>query len=209
MAASASKEIVLKSEKDWESWIWLMERTAQQGRIWQYVNPDGDGGTPRAPARPTIQDVRTEQVEVNPARPNATPPIPATYRDPVYEDLDPVQREHFRSLTKEYDDDKAEYKLQVKNIDQLWTKIIEQTDSEHVLYTKGKDVREVLGKLRDKFKPTDYTRRKTVLDTWGKLQRAKHVHDYEKYITTWLYTYNELEELKQPKAELVTAAKRF
>lgn len=50
--------IVLDKPSDWDEWLFLLKRKANNHDIWQYINPE-EATQPALPEKPTLPDAKT------------------------------------------------------------------------------------------------------------------------------------------------------
>ena len=120
--------VILRSDKDWDSWIELIRTSAQEYDVWKHVDPyvnTTELPLLAEPDCPSPLSVRGQITE------------PTGPRDPKYSDLSTDEREHLRWLQTNYLEERKTYHRKVEAIAKLRTKIQDTIESRHFIYTRN------------------------------------------------------------------------
>ncbi len=157
MMSSTPKPItcVLNGPGDWNEWMDSIETAAKIAKIWQYVNPE----TTR---------------EAQPALAEPAYPVPSDVKAGAQrlQDLSPVEREELQARRHLWNQQHAKWERQEEALAQMESRIRESIAKSFLSYTrKCEDAHEMLTKLKDRFKPTNDTRKDEVIAKYQQLQR--------------------------------------
>jgi hypothetical protein len=162
----------------------------------QSSTPGPSSGTIQS-STPTVTVTAGSSSETPGSSSETTP----TSRPTLYSDLNTDEREAFRWLTVQYDDDKKTYHRKREAIAKIRAKIQETVALRHHTYLRRPTCHEVMVRLRDRFKPTDYARTADLRNKWLGLCRATKVTDMDYFLQEFETTYDECLEVKLPDVQ--------
>jgi hypothetical protein len=169
---------ILKTKENYPNWLEYILIIADQHGVKEYINPDtAEKAVPDDPVRPSPAIVKE----------GAT----------LYSQLNTDEKDHLKWLITQYDDELRTTRKIRDGIADVRKEIQETVAEEHFTYTKGK-CREVMIKLKNRFKATDYQLKEKYSKTWEGLKKSTKVLEMDAWLTQWENTYDECIELKMP-----------
>lgn len=191
--------IILDSEKDWDPWLHYIYSIANEYGVKRYINPfEPFPGLPVSPDKPTPTMVKADIAVWSDTNSPITQYTPVLrewhYRQAMFSELDPAEREQLRFLNEEYSEDKRVYRKRTEALAKVLIEIIRTVSVKHTTYTKGETTHEVMVKLKNRFRQSDYARKMELQVNWDSLCHTTKVHDHDNWLDQWQTTYDECVE---------------
>jgi hypothetical protein len=177
--------IILDKPSDWIQWFFVVQDTAENNEVWEYVDPSkekADIPTLKPPKRPTPADVK----------PNAT----------SITQLDQNQFALYNQLYAEYKDDLRVHEKQKQAINGINNYIVRTTSVAYLPLIDGlKTVHERLQALKKTLAPTTSGRKHDVRNQYTALKAYDATQSMDKWLNSWRNIYKLAEQLELPDVQ--------
>ncbi len=177
--------IILDKLSDWTLWFFIIQDTAKNNKVWQYVDPSkkkDDLPKLEPPNRPTPADVR----------PTAT----------TISDLDQKQLTAYNQLYAKYKDDLRVHQKQEQAISNISDYIVRTTSIAYLPLINGlRTVHERLQVLKHALAPTTSGHKRDALVQYTALKTYNKRQNVDKWLNSWRNAYKLAEQLELPDVQ--------
>jgi hypothetical protein len=153
---SSNTKVILSTSADWREWFQVIKASANNAKIWQYVNPDTDADSLpilTEPTNPTLQSI-------NEAATN-------------FSSLTDKEQLELKEQRKEYKRLYTIYEKKDDSLVKLNEKIQESIDRRNLYLIEGKyQPYEMLVALKERLAPTERVRERALIAEYRKLQKV-------------------------------------
>ena len=190
---ASSSQVILSSSIDWLQWFQLIETSAVNADIWEYVDPSIKKDiipTCTEPEEPTYRTVN---------------PTATTFRD-----LESLEREELRDLRSSFKRKYTIYREQKVALSNLVKRIQETVDHKHHYLLRGIHTPHgMLIALKDRLSPTEKDRERDLVEAFNKLKKMPRNSDIDDWLAEWQSTYTQCKALDLPEVHKNRASVTF
>ncbi|KJZ70679.1 hypothetical protein HIM_09952 [Hirsutella minnesotensis 3608] len=185
-----SSQVTLKGSGNWDLWISIVRKFANNQQIWDYLDPAVAHKPALAPpVEPTPGDVQENAIGIH--------------------ELQGESLTKFQILEARHRSQLQTYKDKTKTLAKLQEHIVKTVGRYYDIIAKEDDVAKELTILKNRVKPTDWARESEVTDRYYATLKAVGRSKVEEWISRWQVVLNEAKNLDLPDVKGLRPTRHF